>query len=532
MFVCLCFPFQLYSDSLVKLSDRCPNAVTQTTPVPKNEISVMWLAPPAGAGCIAFKATLVERKDLWYMDDTSLVKVICEEEGDNHDEQPEIMEKCCACDEAKYEVTFEGLWSKYTHPKDFPTNPFNTHFSDIIGASHSSDFRIWEYGGYASEGVRQVAESGITKKLESELKAESSKIRTIIKARGIWYPNLNGKTFAVFRVDNKHHLMSLLSVLVPSPDWIVGVSSLELCLKNCSWVGEKVMNLYLWDAGIDSGVTYLSPNSPTIPQERIRRITSTSPNLPESPFFDPSGTKMKPMARLTVSRQRIYEKACGDDEVRFGVSEFEDSDASRYDCMVTEWTVFGPCSQECGEGVRVRTRNYVNAQRAKEAGCKMKLIEKEDCGAKCVNNISCETTTWSEWSPCSASCGRGTRTRNRIFMHRMAKSVCTNVELVQRESCIAPVQECPGGGQHGGGGEVERIDAKCSVTNWSEWSPCTEQCGKGVRIRTRIYINPHESKKVCNVQLIQPMDCYGENCQTDQPDNRSKMLFTCNILPC
>jgi hypothetical protein len=27
---------------------------------------------------------------------------------------------CCACDEAKFELTFQGLWSKQTHPKDWP----------------------------------------------------------------------------------------------------------------------------------------------------------------------------------------------------------------------------------------------------------------------------------------------------------------------------------------------------------------------------------------------------------------------------
>ena len=34
--------------------------------------------------------------------------------------------------------------------------------------------------------------------------------RTIIKARGLWYPNVNGKTFAVFRTDRKNHLVSLV----------------------------------------------------------------------------------------------------------------------------------------------------------------------------------------------------------------------------------------------------------------------------------------------------------------------------------
>ena len=46
---------QLYSDSLVKLSDECPNAVTHTSSVSKVEISVMWHAPSPGQGCVVFK---------------------------------------------------------------------------------------------------------------------------------------------------------------------------------------------------------------------------------------------------------------------------------------------------------------------------------------------------------------------------------------------------------------------------------------------------------------------------------------------
>lgn len=29
--------------------------------------------------------------------------------------------ECCACDEAKYDLEFIGLWSRDTHPKDYPT---------------------------------------------------------------------------------------------------------------------------------------------------------------------------------------------------------------------------------------------------------------------------------------------------------------------------------------------------------------------------------------------------------------------------
>lgn len=31
-----------------------------------------------------------------------------------------MMQPCCACGEAKYQLTFKGLWSPQTHRKDWP----------------------------------------------------------------------------------------------------------------------------------------------------------------------------------------------------------------------------------------------------------------------------------------------------------------------------------------------------------------------------------------------------------------------------
>ena len=75
---------------------------------------------------------------------------------------------------------------------------------------------MWEYGGQASKGLAQVAKWGSARVLESELKAESRHIRTIIKSRGLWSPNVNGKTFAVFRTDKRNHLVSLVCMCVYS----------------------------------------------------------------------------------------------------------------------------------------------------------------------------------------------------------------------------------------------------------------------------------------------------------------------------
>ena len=61
------------------------------------------------------KAMVVERKDVWFMDDGALTYTFCED--DSPMGAAPIVEPCCACDEAKYEVVFEGLWSRHTHPK-------------------------------------------------------------------------------------------------------------------------------------------------------------------------------------------------------------------------------------------------------------------------------------------------------------------------------------------------------------------------------------------------------------------------------
>ena len=177
----------------------------------------------------------------------------------------------------------------------------------------------------------QVAKWGSPRLLESELKSSSRHIRTIIKARGLWHPNVQGKTFAIFRTDPQNHLVSLVSMLGPSPDWIVGISSLELCLANCTWMEKKEIPLYPWDAGVDDGISYESPDS-AVPSFRlkvivnnqpklifvyfrpIKRITSRDPDDPMSPFYKSSGGPLRPLATLTIQKLREYKKSCSSPE--------------------------------------------------------------------------------------------------------------------------------------------------------------------------------------------------------------------------
>ncbi len=43
-----------------------------------------------------------------------------------------MKQPCCACGEAKYQLTFKGLWSAETHKKDWPTKNGKTKTTIFI----------------------------------------------------------------------------------------------------------------------------------------------------------------------------------------------------------------------------------------------------------------------------------------------------------------------------------------------------------------------------------------------------------------
>lgn len=313
--------FQLIpGDAMVKFSHRCSNAVEATSSISKEAVSVFWQAPPPNTGCIDFKAMIEERQDVWYSDDDLLTYTLCED--DSPMEEPPMVQPCCACNEAKYELIFEGVWSRHTHPKDFPRNEWRTEFSPIIGASHSVNYSLWEIGRLASPSLSLLGEVGYTANLEKDMKRYSPHIRSVIKAHGLEQrSNVMHQTFAVFRVDPIHHLVSFVTKMIPSPDWIVGLSKENICLANCSWVAHRVIDLYPWDIGTQSGLRYESPNMPTRPRQPIQRITSSNPNNPESPFYDRTFAPIKPVARIHMIRQREYIKNCPPGKRRPGSRE-------------------------------------------------------------------------------------------------------------------------------------------------------------------------------------------------------------------
>ncbi|XP_017115447.1 spondin-1 [Drosophila elegans] len=470
--------FELSDLIETRYSPNCINMVENTNTNSKTHMHLTWVAPSEpGSGCILIRATVQQHREVWHMDDGGLTRRICEEVTDDVESQPTSPAAdvpCCACDEARYELTFEGVWSRNLHPRYFPARNWETRFCELLGAAHSSDYRFWESGALASLAMKEYAEHCSSRLLEREFSVNfrDQKIRTIIKARGPSYPNMSSKTMASVRVDPIHHMVSFASKIEPSPDWVVGVSGLELCLRNCTWMEEKVINLYPWDVGTDAGPTYTSADQPQVPPDVIRRMRSDFPNDPRSPFYDDSGAPMKPLAILTVKRQRIYERRCADEDSN------NDADVPR-ECLTHPWSSWSDCSSKCGVGMQYRRRVYKQPELAKVYNCNVPQYEEQECqGEMCGQNspmrvpeefedlepaiggngyqpainqrrAECQLSLWGSWSPCSVTCGDGYEMRQRQYLNPQAESQCQSVhrmELQETRKCsgLACLGNLPG----------------------------------------------------------------------------------------
>ena len=172
---------------------------------------------------------------------------------------------------AQYRVTFRATWSASTHPTQFPND--RAHFSGLIGGVHNSDVSFWGPGQIASDGIEVMAERGGTSPLDSEVQAaiDAGTARTIVSGGGIAVSP--GNASASFTASLDHPLLTLVSMVAPSPDWFVGVHDYSL-MENGDWIQERVVQLFSYDAGTDSGNTFITGDINTNPRAPISLITT------------------------------------------------------------------------------------------------------------------------------------------------------------------------------------------------------------------------------------------------------------------
>eukprot|EP00058_Branchiostoma_floridae_P004974 XP_002590462.1 hypothetical protein BRAFLDRAFT_124564 [Branchiostoma floridae] len=170
----------------------------------------------------------------------------------------------------------------------------------------------------------------------------------------------------------------------------------------------------------------------------------------------------------------------------------------------SEWREYSECTLECGRGTQQRTRVCLG-QEGTGAPCEGPAVETRRC-----NEMPCPAdgrwSEWSEWGQCSVSCGGGIANRTRACDNpapgwggRDCEGNDTEIQGCGSDPCPGEVywstwsdfSPCPatcGNATHSRTRACMNVDGGWGP--WMEWSHCTRRCGGGTRQRTRICNNP------------------------------------------
>ena len=167
--------------------------------------------------------------------------------------------------EARYLVTFDATWSASSHPEMFPAS---AHFSKLTGAAHAPVLSLWEVGGIATNGIRSMAETGATDLLRGEVGALGDDAAYV---EGGYVGVSPGAATAEVIVSDARPLVTVVTMLAPSPDWFVGVSGLDLRTTD-GWIDRTTVDLVVYDAGTDDGPTYAAENAARVERAPIAEV--------------------------------------------------------------------------------------------------------------------------------------------------------------------------------------------------------------------------------------------------------------------
>jgi len=171
---------------------------------------------------------------------------------------------------ADYQIHIKVTWSVETHAYEFPPSPTLSH---LIGATHSDDYAMFKDGDTASSGLELIAERGRVSIFRIELQEADDRelIGTVFESDEI--EEIPGEATLSFSARADFPLVSFVTMIAPSPDWITGLSAVPLH-DGEGWIDRLELPLWAWDAGTDSGDTYLARNQDTQPQQSVRLVTT------------------------------------------------------------------------------------------------------------------------------------------------------------------------------------------------------------------------------------------------------------------
>lgn len=181
--------------------------------------------------------------------------------------------------QASYRITVRNHWTAAAFARGFPAG---AHLTGMVGATHHDGVAFWAVGQPASLGIQNVAERGNKTALLDEvaLAIAAGTAEFPISAGGV-AQGVASVTLEV-QVSTRYPLITLVSMLGPSPDWFIGVRGLSM-LKDGVWQERIDMPLRVYDAGTDDGVGFTSADAVTVPRGVVKPLSSA---VSDTDLFD------------------------------------------------------------------------------------------------------------------------------------------------------------------------------------------------------------------------------------------------------
>jgi hypothetical protein len=110
------------------------------------------------------------------------------------------------------------------------------------------------------------------------------------------------------------------------------------------------------------------------------------------------------------------------------------------DCKLADWGTWGVCSKACGGGVLTRTRQVLVTK--SEGGYCPKNEETKPCN-EWACNLDCQMSAWSSWSGCSVSCGHGSARKTRTVVKTGVQGGKSCPPTTTIKLCVGESGTCP-----------------------------------------------------------------------------------------
>lgn len=183
--------------------------------------------------------------------------------------------------EATYNISATTIWNSTDHT----SLPGNAHWSNLIGATHNTANEFVEIGQLATTGIKNVAENGSNSVFISEINSAINANKADQLLQDGFSPFAGNDSMAGLTgvtVSEDFPLVTLVSMVAPSPDWFIAVNSLNLRSGNPSvnngWKDTFTMDVFVYDAGTDEGTNYTSGDNASNPFLAVSMITGTPIN--------------------------------------------------------------------------------------------------------------------------------------------------------------------------------------------------------------------------------------------------------------